>query len=194
MALRFSSSRRSARTIRAKPKYIASQSFVKLGERRDGDVAVLSGLKPGELVASSGQLKIINNAPVRLSTRRPVATARQAAPGIAASREIHHALHRPVHPPPGSVDRRQPADSAAWAAGALRPAGAAIPQDGKHRDHGDHHLSRRAGRSRAGLHHPADRTGGVVGRRHRLHHLDLGAWAPARSRSTSSSTTAPAPP
>jgi membrane fusion protein, multidrug efflux system len=53
-------------------KYIASQSFVKLGERRDGDVAVLSGLKPGEMVASSGQLKIINNAPVRLSKEGPL--------------------------------------------------------------------------------------------------------------------------
>ena len=52
---------------KGEPKYIASQSFVKLGERRNGDVAVLSGLKAGELVASSGQLKIINNAPVRLS-------------------------------------------------------------------------------------------------------------------------------
>jgi membrane fusion protein, multidrug efflux system len=51
-------------------KYIASQSFVKLGERRDGNVAVLEGLKSGEMVASSGQLKIINGAPVRLSPTR----------------------------------------------------------------------------------------------------------------------------
>jgi hypothetical protein len=29
---------------------------------------VTSGLKAGEMVASSGQLKIMNNAPVRLST------------------------------------------------------------------------------------------------------------------------------
>jgi membrane fusion protein, multidrug efflux system len=48
-------------------KYIATQSFVKLGQRRDGNVAVLEGLKSGEMVASSGQLKIINGAPVRLS-------------------------------------------------------------------------------------------------------------------------------
>jgi membrane fusion protein, multidrug efflux system len=53
-------------------KYIAAQSFVTLGERRDGDVAVLTGLKAGEMVASSGQLKIINNAPVRLSTAGPL--------------------------------------------------------------------------------------------------------------------------
>jgi membrane fusion protein, multidrug efflux system len=51
-------------------KYIATQSFVTLGERRDGNVAVLEGLKPGEMVASSGQLKIINGAPVRLSPTR----------------------------------------------------------------------------------------------------------------------------
>ena len=54
------------------PKYIASQSFVTLGERRNGDVAVKSGLKAGQLVASSGQLKIINNAPVRLSSEGPL--------------------------------------------------------------------------------------------------------------------------
>jgi multidrug efflux system membrane fusion protein len=53
-------------------KYIASQSFVTLGERRDGDVAVKTGLKAGQLVASSGQLKIINNAPVRLSSQGPL--------------------------------------------------------------------------------------------------------------------------
>jgi multidrug efflux system membrane fusion protein len=53
-------------------KYIASQSFVTLGERRDGDVAVKSGLAAGQLVASSGQLKIINNAPVRLSSQGPL--------------------------------------------------------------------------------------------------------------------------
>jgi multidrug efflux system membrane fusion protein len=57
---------------KGQPKYIASQSFVKLGERRNGDVAVLSGLKPGQMVASSGQLKIINNAPVRLSAAGPL--------------------------------------------------------------------------------------------------------------------------
>jgi membrane fusion protein, multidrug efflux system len=48
-------------------KYLAVQSFVDLGQRRDGRVAVKSGVKAGELVATSGQLKLINNAPVRLS-------------------------------------------------------------------------------------------------------------------------------
>jgi multidrug efflux system membrane fusion protein len=57
---------------KGQPKYIASQSFVTLGERLNGDVAVLSGLKAGEMVASSGQLKIINNAPVRLSQSGPL--------------------------------------------------------------------------------------------------------------------------
>lgn len=51
-------------------KYVANQSFVKLGERRNGNVAVLQGLNSGEMVASSGQLKIINGAPVRLSPDR----------------------------------------------------------------------------------------------------------------------------
>ncbi len=57
---------------KGQPKYIASQSFVKLGQHQNGDVAILSGLKAGELVASSGQLKIINGAPVRLSTEGPL--------------------------------------------------------------------------------------------------------------------------
>lgn len=48
-------------------KYMAAQTFVDLGERHDGRVAVKSGIKAGELVATSGQLKLINNAPVRLS-------------------------------------------------------------------------------------------------------------------------------
>jgi multidrug efflux system membrane fusion protein len=54
------------------PKYVAQQSFVKLGERRNGSVAVLSGLKAGEMVASSGQLKLINGAPVRMSKEGPL--------------------------------------------------------------------------------------------------------------------------
>jgi multidrug efflux pump subunit AcrA (membrane-fusion protein) len=57
---------------KGEPKYIAQQSFVKLGERRNGSVAVLSGLKAGQMVASSGQLKIINGAPVRISKAGPL--------------------------------------------------------------------------------------------------------------------------
>ncbi|HEX4112790.1 MAG TPA: efflux RND transporter periplasmic adaptor subunit [Stellaceae bacterium] len=57
---------------KGEPKYIASQSFVTLGEHRNGDVAVKTGLKAGQMVASSGQLKIINNAPVRLSREGPL--------------------------------------------------------------------------------------------------------------------------
>jgi multidrug efflux system membrane fusion protein len=57
---------------KGQPTYVAAQSFVTLGERRNGSVAVQSGLKAGQLVASSGQLKIINNAPVRLSKDPPL--------------------------------------------------------------------------------------------------------------------------
>lgn len=57
---------------KGEPKYIAQQSFVTLGERRNGSVAVLTGLKAGEMVASSGQLKIINGAPVRMSKAGPL--------------------------------------------------------------------------------------------------------------------------
>jgi membrane fusion protein, multidrug efflux system len=59
--------RATGETTHGGPEYRAEQTFVKLGERRDGRVAVESGLKAGELVASSGQLKLMNHAPVRLS-------------------------------------------------------------------------------------------------------------------------------
>ena len=46
------------------PVYIATQSFVKTGERRDDEVAVLSGLTDGDIVVVSGQLKLKNQSEV----------------------------------------------------------------------------------------------------------------------------------
>jgi multidrug efflux system membrane fusion protein len=43
-----------------KPKYKAVQTFVKTGARRDGKVAVLDGIKAGDLVVNAGQLKLQN--------------------------------------------------------------------------------------------------------------------------------------
>jgi len=40
------------------PVYTPKQVFVTLGERRGGQVEIVDGLKAGQLVATSGQLKI----------------------------------------------------------------------------------------------------------------------------------------
>jgi multidrug efflux system membrane fusion protein len=42
--------------------YTAEQTFVKTGSRRDGNVAITEGLKPGDLVVSAGQVKLQNGA------------------------------------------------------------------------------------------------------------------------------------
>jgi multidrug efflux system membrane fusion protein len=44
-----------------------TQTFVKTGERHDGTVSILSGLKPGDKVASSGQVKLHTGSEVILS-------------------------------------------------------------------------------------------------------------------------------
>lgn len=50
-----------------KPILVANQSFVKLGETRGDQVAVLSGLKEGDIVVTSGQLKLKNGAHVTIN-------------------------------------------------------------------------------------------------------------------------------
>ena len=45
----------------------AVQTFVKTGQRYDGRVAVLSGLKPGARVAQAGQVKLYNGAAVTIA-------------------------------------------------------------------------------------------------------------------------------
>ena len=53
---------------KGEPKYKAVQSFVTIGDRRNGRVSIEKGLAAGDLVATSGQLKLLNGAPVRLAT------------------------------------------------------------------------------------------------------------------------------
>jgi len=48
----------------AKPKLLAKRRFVRVGEQREGRVVILEGVKAGEQVVTSGQLKLHNNAPV----------------------------------------------------------------------------------------------------------------------------------
>jgi membrane fusion protein (multidrug efflux system) len=47
-----------------KPVLIAKQTFVTIGETRGDQVAILKGVKPGDMVATSGQLKLKNGSTV----------------------------------------------------------------------------------------------------------------------------------
>jgi len=48
-------------TAKAKPTYIVKRVYVSLGDSRSNLVQVLQGVKPGDVVVSSGQLKLHNN-------------------------------------------------------------------------------------------------------------------------------------
>jgi membrane fusion protein (multidrug efflux system) len=55
---------------------IAERAFVTLGERRDGRVAVLKGVAAGDLVVTSGQVKLESGAKVELRTDDPLKQAK----------------------------------------------------------------------------------------------------------------------
>jgi membrane fusion protein (multidrug efflux system) len=50
-----------------KPILIAQQVFVKTGETRGDQITILKGLKKGDLVVTSGQLKLKNGTPVTIN-------------------------------------------------------------------------------------------------------------------------------
>jgi multidrug efflux system membrane fusion protein len=56
-----------------KPQLVAEQTFVTVGERFNGKVAVTKGVTPGDLVVIGGQLKLHNGAPVSLSQDKSLA-------------------------------------------------------------------------------------------------------------------------
>lgn len=58
--------REDGQTEDGKPKLKAVQTFVETGTRQNGMVAVLKGLKPGDRVVMSGQVKLHNGAPVAI--------------------------------------------------------------------------------------------------------------------------------
>lgn len=55
---------------------LAQRSVVRLGERREGRVAVVSGVSAGELVVTSGQLKLENGAKVEVAEKDPLKQAK----------------------------------------------------------------------------------------------------------------------
>jgi membrane fusion protein (multidrug efflux system) len=50
-----------------KPQLIARQSFVTTGATRGDQVAVVSGVKPGDVIVSAGQVKLHNGSPVLIN-------------------------------------------------------------------------------------------------------------------------------
>lgn len=60
--------REEGRSQNGQPQQKAVQTTVRVGDAVDGRVAVLEGVRPGDLVVSSGQLKLQNGAPVRVVT------------------------------------------------------------------------------------------------------------------------------
>jgi multidrug efflux system membrane fusion protein len=57
-----------------KPKLTVKRTFVKTGARFDNKVAILSGLKAGDRIATSGQLKLNDGAAVMVSENGPLQT------------------------------------------------------------------------------------------------------------------------
>jgi membrane fusion protein (multidrug efflux system) len=52
-----------------KPILTVKQAFVKLGETRGDQVAILEGINPGERIVTSGQLKLRNGSPILINNK-----------------------------------------------------------------------------------------------------------------------------
>ncbi|RAU20371.1 efflux transporter periplasmic adaptor subunit [Paramagnetospirillum kuznetsovii] len=51
---------------------IAERAVVQLGDRRDGTVVVKQGVKPGDIVVTSGQVKLENGSPIQIAEDDPL--------------------------------------------------------------------------------------------------------------------------
>ncbi len=64
-----------------KPQLSARQIFVTAGPKRGDQVAILSGIEPGQTVVTAGQMKLRNGSPVIVdNTIQPTAAANPAIP------------------------------------------------------------------------------------------------------------------
>ena len=66
-----SSKMRARTTAEANRQIVAQQVFVKTGQTRGDQVAVLDGVKPGDVVVTAGQNKLHNGSPVRINNEVP---------------------------------------------------------------------------------------------------------------------------
>ncbi len=67
-------------TAAAGPTLVVRQQFVKLGDTRGDQIAILGGLKAGEQIVTGGQLKLRDGVPVRVDNRVPAADHPHPAP------------------------------------------------------------------------------------------------------------------
>ncbi|MGH6947104.1 MAG: hypothetical protein ACREDZ_07225, partial [Kiloniellales bacterium] len=58
--------------VQQPPRQVAERRFVRTGETRGGRVAILEGVAAGELVVSSGQLKLQPGADILVDNSRPL--------------------------------------------------------------------------------------------------------------------------
>lgn len=56
-----------ANDSKGKPKLVAKQTFVTTGETRGDQIAVLTGIKEGDTVVTSGQIKLHNGSPIQVN-------------------------------------------------------------------------------------------------------------------------------
>lgn len=69
---------RTAANASKAPAHTVARVFVKAGERRGRQIAVLQGIDPGDRVVTAGQLKLFEGAPVVVSAEDVLRNARQA--------------------------------------------------------------------------------------------------------------------
>ena len=141
---------------------VVTQQFVKLGNTRGDQVAVVSGIAAGAEVVSSGAFKLRNGAAVRVNNEVQPANDPRPRP------RTTDACHGRLRSPPGARGRRQPRDPDRGAVGGPLAERAPVPAQ-RHRGRPCldrlHRGQRRAG---ARLHHDAARAGDRERRRHRL--------------------------
>ncbi len=90
-------------------------------------------------------------------------------------RGIRDGPYRYLHQASGSVGRGQPADPADWFPRRDQPADSPVSETVEYGGQRHYLVSRRIRGADPGIHHDADRAGGRLGRRRRLHHLFVGA-------------------
>jgi len=59
----------SGKDAQGNPQFIANQTFVTVGETRGDQITILKGIKAGETVVTSGQLKLRNGSPIAVNNK-----------------------------------------------------------------------------------------------------------------------------